>query len=255
MTQKAIWAAGAAGVMLASAIAGPAGAAIFIKIPSIPGESKGAAKPGVEPDEIDVRATLTQRRAVAAETKEQQPYLTIKLEKVVVTSNTADARHNLQLGRLATDSDGNESTQAADHNHEGWIDVLSWSQPAATADTAHGARLTGIRSHKPLRAAQAERAEAETREAASGLPTGKRQHKPVVVTKPIDKASPLLVPVSAGAGALHVKAEMPGCEVGARYPHMLVGDDEVGKEVRLEGVTITECASEEFSLNYEKVKF
>ena len=30
------------------------------------------------------------------------------------------------------------------------------------------------------------------RDAASGLPTGKRQHKPVVITKEIDKATPLL---------------------------------------------------------------
>jgi len=31
------------------------------------------------------------------------------------------------------------------------------------------------------------------RDAASGLPTGKRQHKPVSLTKPIDKASPKLM--------------------------------------------------------------
>ncbi len=30
------------------------------------------------------------------------------------------------------------------------------------------------------------------RDAASGLPTGKRQHKPITITKPIDKATPLL---------------------------------------------------------------
>jgi type VI secretion system secreted protein Hcp len=30
------------------------------------------------------------------------------------------------------------------------------------------------------------------RDAASGLPTGKRQHKPIFITKEIDKASPLL---------------------------------------------------------------
>lgn len=30
------------------------------------------------------------------------------------------------------------------------------------------------------------------RDAASGLPTGKRQHKPLVITKEIDKATPLL---------------------------------------------------------------
>ena len=29
------------------------------------------------------------------------------------------------------------------------------------------------------------------RDTASGLPTGKRQHKPVVVTKPVDKAAPI----------------------------------------------------------------
>lgn len=31
------------------------------------------------------------------------------------------------------------------------------------------------------------------RDAASGLPTGKRRHKPIILTKPIDKASPLLM--------------------------------------------------------------
>jgi type VI secretion system secreted protein Hcp len=31
------------------------------------------------------------------------------------------------------------------------------------------------------------------RDAATGLPTGKRQHKPITVTKPLDKASPLLM--------------------------------------------------------------
>jgi type VI secretion system secreted protein Hcp len=30
------------------------------------------------------------------------------------------------------------------------------------------------------------------RDAASGLPTGKRQHKPLVITKEVDKSSPLL---------------------------------------------------------------
>jgi len=32
----------------------------------------------------------------------------------------------------------------------------------------------------------------QPRDAASGLPTGKRQHKPVNVTKPVDKSSPRL---------------------------------------------------------------
>jgi type VI secretion system secreted protein Hcp len=32
-----------------------------------------------------------------------------------------------------------------------------------------------------------------TRDAASGLPTGKRQHKPITIIKPIDKSTPLLM--------------------------------------------------------------
>lgn len=35
------------------------------------------------------------------------------------------------------------------------------------------------------------------RDAASGLPTGKRQHKPLTVVKPVDKASPLLMSILA----------------------------------------------------------
>jgi type VI protein secretion system component Hcp len=31
------------------------------------------------------------------------------------------------------------------------------------------------------------------RDPASGLPTGKRQHKPLFITKQIDKATPLLI--------------------------------------------------------------
>ena len=33
----------------------------------------------------------------------------------------------------------------------------------------------------------------QPRDAASGLPTGKRQHKPINTTKPLDKSSPILL--------------------------------------------------------------
>jgi len=39
------------------------------------------------------------------------------------------------------------------------------------------------------------------RDAASGLPTGKRQHKPFVITKELDKSSPVLAKGSSGGGA------------------------------------------------------
>jgi type VI secretion system secreted protein Hcp len=40
------------------------------------------------------------------------------------------------------------------------------------------------------------------RDAASGLPTGKRQHKPFVITKELDKSSPLLTKALANNEAL-----------------------------------------------------
>ena len=39
-------------------------------------------------------------------------------------------------------------------------------------------------------------------DSASGLPTGKRQHKPITVTKPVDKATPILA-VSQDARAAY----------------------------------------------------
>lgn len=55
--------------------------------------------------------------------------------------------------------------EAIDKDHKGWIDVLSVSGLAA---------------------------QNSTRDAASGLPTGKRQHKPLTIVKEMDKSSPLL---------------------------------------------------------------
>ncbi|MCB1219403.1 MAG: type VI secretion system tube protein Hcp [Planctomycetales bacterium] len=47
------------------------------------------------------------------------------------------------------------------------------------------------------------------RDAASGLPTGKRQHKPISVTKPIDKATPLLLSIApSGGGSLTVQGDL-----------------------------------------------
>ena len=52
--------------------------------------------------------------------------------------------------------------EAKDKDHKGWIDILS---------------VSGL---------------AETRDASSGMATGKRQHKPITITKAIDKSTPAL---------------------------------------------------------------
>ena len=58
--------------------------------------------------------------------------------------------------------------ESKDKEHKEWIDVLS---------------VSGL-----------------PRDAASGLPTGKRQHKPISITKPVDKATPMLARSSGGKG-------------------------------------------------------
>jgi type VI secretion system secreted protein Hcp len=65
------------------------------------------------------------------------------------------------------------------------------------------------------------------RDIASGLPTGKRQHKPVVITKEIDKSSPLLATVLCNNEAL--------TEVVFKYWKPSVA----GKEVQYYTITLT----------------
>jgi type VI protein secretion system component Hcp len=87
--------------------------------------------------------------------------------------------------------------------------------------------------------------------AASGLPTGKRQHKPFVLTKPMDK----------GSVSLSLASAWPGCRVGARYPELELGGG--GTTHVLQDAVITSCGSassggdrptETLSLNYERIK-
>jgi len=117
-----------------------------------------------------------------------------------------------------------------------------------------------------------------TRDAGSGMATGKRQHGALTTTKEVDKASPdimrsgdegtsatkykrltmkrgtMLPPKGLkGPGSVAVAAKLPGCSVGKRYPYVLIGD-EGGKEAKLMKVTVAQCASEEFTLNYEHIQ-
>lgn len=71
--------------------------------------------------------------------------------------------------------------ESRDKDHKGWIEITSVSQGMAARD------------------------------AASGMATGKRQHKPVTITKPIDKASPVLAKALASGSPLsNVKIEVDG---------------------------------------------
>ncbi|HLS99126.1 MAG: type VI secretion system tube protein Hcp [Porticoccaceae bacterium] len=93
--------------------------------------------------------------------------------------------------------------ESRDKDHKGWIDLLSVS------------------------------AVVSPRDAASGLPTGKRQHKPVTVTKPIDKASPVLAKALAeGKHLTNVQVKRDGhVTVLKRARVVSIERDSAGNEV------------------------
>ncbi len=88
------------------------------------------------------------------------------------------------------------------------------------------------------------------RDAASGLATGKRMHKPVTFQTPRE------------TGSLTIQGKFPGCVVGARYPVMKLGN--AAKRYTLQDAIITSCRTvasggdalpmEEVSFNYAKIE-
>lgn len=251
MTYKASCIAGAAALAM---LAAPLSAAIYIKIPDLPGESQSAT-PGVEPDEIDLKAADS-RSTIWGPGDAHLAYQVITLDNTQegdeheVEYDVASAASASSAGHEAAhvvQQRGGATEQAGDKDHDKWIDVLSWSTPQPVEKARVAERLR----HRD----RAVSSEAATRDAASGMASGKRQHKPLTVTKPIDKASPLKIPTRSGAGSITLKRGLADCTPGTRYPHILVGDDAVGREVTLEDVTVASCAREEVTFNYAKIKY
>jgi type VI secretion system secreted protein Hcp len=135
---------------------------------------------------------------------------------------TASASGYLKVGDIK-----GEATDAA---HRDQIEILSWSWGETSAARS-----------------------AESAAAASGLPTGKRQHKPLVITKPVDKSSPQLAEAAAK---------------GRVFPQMVVSVPDEGRSEDYLTYTMTDVLitsystsgaadsvpTETFSLNYEEIK-
>ena len=86
----------------------------------------------------------------------------------------------------------------------------------------------------------------------SGLPTGKRQHKPFTLTRPLDK----------GSVWIRVASPWADCRVGKRYPSLQLSDGT--QNYRLVGATVAGCGrsgtardrpAEEVAFNYNKISF
>jgi hypothetical protein len=211
-------------------LASPASAAFtgYIKIPDIDGESTENA--GIEPDEIDARA-VPERAPEPAATRTVERGAQRMAPR---TPDRAPADH-LTIPMSETHSAGDE--------HEIEYNILAGADEDGPRDL-----LPVIWEDPPAQAAA----------------SGKRQHKPFVVTKPVDKATParartaqatriLPAPPSRERGSVTVAASWDGCTVGARYPHVVVGGGDPAREYTLHGARVTDCAAEQVSFAYERV--
>lgn len=162
-----------------------------------------------------------------------------------------------------------EST-ARDKDHKGWIELesLSWA-PERGASATGGVRVATGDVDGDGRAERA--AVTAPRDAASGLPTGKRQHKPVTVTKEVDKATPRLAEtVSAGEDETEAALLLPAvqkvreaaarmprghsCTVGQTYETVEIRKGKDGPVHTARDVTVSACAGEQISLNFTKIE-
>jgi type VI secretion system secreted protein Hcp len=100
---------------------------------------------------------------------------------------------------------------------------------------------------------------ASPREAASGQATGKRQHKPLVITKEIDKSSPLLM------AALTKNENLNEVTLTFYRPDKATGANELWYTITLKDAHVSDIKStwvsekkmslEELSFTYEKIKW
>lgn len=95
----------------------------------------------------------------------------------------------------------------------------------------------------------------EQRDSASGLPTGKRQHKPVVITKPVDKATPRMLELLTQGGVVpFVRLDFVSTGPRPRY-YQITLEDVLISSYQSVGSGGDEAPAESFSLNYEKIKW
>ena len=123
------------------------------------------------------------------------------------------------------------------------IEILSWSWGTTMAGDWDGT-IKGSPSAEKFGAVGGMHRDAEItspRDAASGMPTGKRQHGWVTVSKPLDR------------GSVRVKVKFPwlDCRVGAAFPDAVLQND--AGRYELKEVLISGCAADGVALNYAKV--
>jgi len=165
----------------------------------------------------------------------------VKLEPVRITS--------YQLGGNGVDA------QARGANQVTMDDTAGKEKMQPGGGAASAGRVTGLATDPPDPAASVGGSQSVTvggSRAESGLPTGKRQHKPFTITKPLDK----------GSVWIRVSSPWAGCRVGTHYPSLTLAGG--GKRYHLQDVTVASCGgsaamddrpTEEVAFYYNKISF
>jgi hypothetical protein len=148
----------------------------------------------------------------------------------------ASADYYLKLGDV---KGGSAARAGAGKN----IEILSWSWGEAMTGDWDGT-IKGSSSAAKFGAVGGMHRDdgvASPRDTASGMPTGKRQHGWVTVSKPLDR------------GAVRVKVNFPwlDCRIGSAFPDAVLQND--AGRYELKDVVITACAANGVSLDYAKV--
>ena len=177
----------------------------------------------------------------------------------VIASSAAAASTDyfLKLGGVKGESTkGSDRHKPVPSGVEGdQIEILSWSWGATRAaggNVEYGWKVEEGESAPPaprgvrvavgdVNADGGAAAIVSPRDAASGMPTGKRQHGWNSVSKPLDR------------GSVRVKVKFPwlDCRVGAAFPDAVLQND--AGRYELKDVVISGCAREGVALNYTKV--
>jgi type VI protein secretion system component Hcp len=165
-------------------------------------------------------------------------------------ASSAAAANFLKIGDVKTRS-------AAGSANAEQIEILSWSW----GETQTAGRVRKVDSLTTKREVAAGDVNADSpsdtiaapRDSASGMPTGKRQHGWVTISKPLDR------------GSVTVKGSMSGCTVGAAYPDAVL--QTAAARYEFKEVFITSCAmpgmsgssgggvpTESISFNYDRIQ-
>jgi len=245
----------------APALAAP----MFIKIKDLPGESTSASsdKPRIAVIEVQSWSWGATQTSHGAGSGGMGAGKVSKVESLTIKQGTAAAASGEAEITLKEDS-AEDARKRPGRVKYGDITLKQGAAEDSGGVSVAAGDLDGDGRAESAASAMPQHEVVSPRDSSSGLPTGKRQHKPLTVTKEWDAATPLL---RAGApppqGSLRVKVKMPwlACRVGAAYPELELADSATA--YKFKEVLVTSCGSssggdrpmESISFNYAKIEF